>query len=736
MAIETAVKIDIEVTGDGTVKQAAGLYKDLGEAVSETQLRAEELAKKYGILDSRTQKAIEVAGKYKNELEQLDFAIDAAKGGSDQLFRASQGIVGGFEAAAGSMALFGSESEELEKIMLKVQGAMVLSQGLKDFNEFAPAIKNVGQSFLDALKSVRTFSKGAKIALASTGVGALIVGVGLLIEYFSDLADSVGDVDLKQQGLNETTEEYNKSVASTTKEIKDVGQAFELAKDGVISKEEALYQYNETLGDVLGAANSLEEAEANYVAKTDAYIKATALRRQADVLLEKAAQANADALTATANKQIASTENFILSGQKLMGAFIDDVTGNAFKQEQQAEKLQKNLGNVRLKRYKKEKEEQANAFTDLAESLTKEAVEIEKTNNIKSKSNKSYRDKQKAANDKAAADELAALKKKGELEKKFYQDRLARIQKQNQEELSEYEKLNQLLLSIEVEKLNARGQNLDAEILQLEDRYKKELELAKGNAQKTFFIEQRRLIELEQLRKKYDNETDKNIQSVFEKRKAQDDARKAVELRRQEIFQQKLADSYTAINNLTSAAQQFVTNSSAKLDEDFQNRIDRLKDLGYTEEQIANMRDKELKKIDERGKKAFELEKGLRYTQTLLSTIEGVQNAFTTANKSPLTAVFPAYPYVQAGAAAAFGIAQLQQIKQSKYQSKMLPKSQSDSGGVPTSPGVPQMNAPRLGGQLVTDNELTGERKVYVVESDITATQKRVANSERVSLVE
>jgi hypothetical protein len=54
----------------------------------------------------------------KRELEQLDFAIDAAKGGSDQLFRASQGVLGGFEAAAGAAALFGVENENLEATLV------------------------------------------------------------------------------------------------------------------------------------------------------------------------------------------------------------------------------------------------------------------------------------------------------------------------------------------------------------------------------------------------------------------------------------------------------------------------------------------------------------------------------------------------------------------------------------------------------------------------------------------
>ena len=98
MAINEAVNIDIDVNGVNTVKQAADAYEDLGDAVSQTQLEAEKLAQQFGINDKRTQEAIKVAGRYKQEMEQLDFAIDGARGGSARLTGAVQGIVAGFEA--------------------------------------------------------------------------------------------------------------------------------------------------------------------------------------------------------------------------------------------------------------------------------------------------------------------------------------------------------------------------------------------------------------------------------------------------------------------------------------------------------------------------------------------------------------------------------------------------------------------------------------------------------------
>lgn len=55
--------------------------------------------------------------------------------------------------------------------------------------------------------------------------------------------------------------------------------------------------------------------------------------------------------------------------------------------------------------------------------------------------------------------------------------------------------------------------------------------------------------------------------------------------------------------------------------------------------------------------------KAIAITQTIISGIQGVMNAYSTAQKSPITALFPGYPYVQAGLAGAFSAIQLAKIK-------------------------------------------------------------------------
>ena len=226
--IKTAVDIDIKVDGQTSVQQAATAYEDLGDAVSKTQLEAEKLAQQFGINDARTQEAIKVAGKYKGELEQLDFAIDAAKGGSDQLFRASQGVLGGFEAAAGAAALFGVENENLEATLVKLQGAMALSQGLKDFNEFLPAIKNVAGSVTGPLvKAFQGFGKAARVAIASTGIGVLVVGIASIVAYWDKIKESISGVSREQSDLLESQKE---SVTASEEQLNAISQQENILK--------------------------------------------------------------------------------------------------------------------------------------------------------------------------------------------------------------------------------------------------------------------------------------------------------------------------------------------------------------------------------------------------------------------------------------------------------------------------------------------------------------------------
>jgi hypothetical protein len=209
MTIETAVKIDVDVNGIQTVQQAATVYEDLGDAVAKTQREAEALALQFGINDKRTQDAIKTAGQYKQQLEQLDQAVDANRGNTQKLFGAIQGVAAGFEIAAGAMAIFGATSEDLEKILVRVQAAMIFSQGLRDLKEFAPAILNIAQA-----------TRAWFVSLSLIQKAFLTLGIGLIIDLVYNLSNAFNDVAEKTNLATKEQQAYNEEIRKLKQERK------------------------------------------------------------------------------------------------------------------------------------------------------------------------------------------------------------------------------------------------------------------------------------------------------------------------------------------------------------------------------------------------------------------------------------------------------------------------------------------------------------------------------------
>ena len=116
--------------------------------------------------------------------------------------------------------------------------------------------------------------------------------------------------------------------------------------------------------------------------------------------------------------------------------------------------------------------------------------------------------------------------------------------------------------------------------------------------------------------------------------------------------------------------------------------------------------------------------KSLAVAQTTLSGIEGVQNAFTTASKSPITTVFPAYPFIQAGLAGAFSLAQIQQIlKVDPMGGGNVSPIGGQGGRAPSAPNFNIVQGSEGSQILNAINSQDKVTKAFVVSSDMTSSQ-------------
>jgi len=198
MAEKRTIELEVKESGFDQVTEKTKTLKQ--------QLR--EMKEQLGTMDEGSEgfkELVAEAGKLQDKIGDLNqqvknFASDTGK--VDMALGGLSAVTGGFEAVQGAMALAGSENQNLQKAMLKVQGAMALANGVQQVqialqkeSAFMKGVDAVKTTALSVATGVYTAvvgtSTGAmkllKIAMISSGVGALVVGIGLLVANFEML---------------------------------------------------------------------------------------------------------------------------------------------------------------------------------------------------------------------------------------------------------------------------------------------------------------------------------------------------------------------------------------------------------------------------------------------------------------------------------------------------------------------------------------------------------------------
>jgi len=161
-----------------------------------------------------------------------------------------------------------------------------------------------------------------------------------------------------------------------------------------------------------------------------------------------------------------------------------------------------------------------------------------------------------------------------------------------------------------------------------------------------------------------------------------DDERRKREFEAEEKKKNEIADRLTAEANGLNSLNQY----KKQIAEEEKVREQALSDakLDITKNTLAL--------VAEIAGKGSKVGKALALAQATISGIEGVQNAYTTAQKSPITIAFPAYPLVQAGLAGAFSLLQIRKIASTDPTGKSAPNLGGGGGGGGTSISAPSFN--------------------------------------------
>jgi hypothetical protein len=184
MAKETVgVEVDVQFQSVGNMK------KELRAATNELI----QMNEKFGSSSKEATEAAKRVAKLKDAIGDAKALADTFN--PDKKFvalgGAVQGAVSGFSALQGAMGLFGDESKEVEKMLLKVQSAMALQQGLSGIAGSIDSFKMLAGVIKTQVVAAFTTLKGAMMA---TGIGLITSAVAFLVTNFDKVKEKLGEL--------------------------------------------------------------------------------------------------------------------------------------------------------------------------------------------------------------------------------------------------------------------------------------------------------------------------------------------------------------------------------------------------------------------------------------------------------------------------------------------------------------------------------------------------------------
>jgi hypothetical protein len=600
-----------------------------------------------------------------------EIKINVTENGTDAVSGKLANLSDKTKEASQSQKSLGSSLKSSSLSVLENGGAMGLLNDLT--GGFAMQVKDAVEASALFTKSQKfaaiqqklyaiavSFGTGAmklfKLAMSSTGIGILVVAIGLLIANFDNIKKVVAKVvpffNIVEKVIGSIIQRISDFVNSTNDATR--------ALDKMASQAEKSLKKNQ---DFLATDGD----------KFDEYTKGKieAVNKFNQAVLDT----NADTTKSDQEKI-----DFI---KKLRDRETRDIKAQDDKRKEESIKKAKEAQD-KLDEIAKTARDKKKALQDEADKKEQERVQnilkiqndyTEKLRDLEAKTDEEKRNLE----EKRALAELDNLKatKEQKLEVTAYYDRLE----------MEATKL------LEEEKSRLKQEKQDAERdLQLNQK-QWEIDnlvdpIAKIQAQNEFLEEQYE-VDIERLQRELDDKSN----SLQEK-----------------------ADAEKAYNERVQKYNQDTSDGKKKLDEEQKAREEAISDAKVA---LAENVFKLLGEFAEEGSVAA---KGIAVAQATISGIEGTQNAFTSAQNSPLTSVFPAYPFIQAGIAGVFSALQIKKILSTP--SKSTGGSVGGGGAsAPAPPPAPSFNLVQGTGANQIAGSIAGQNKpiqAFVVTSDVT----------------
>jgi hypothetical protein len=753
MATNTEVGVKITVDGSDAVQSVGSIKKQLREATQDLiAMRA-----KFGATSDEAIKAAKRVAELKDEIGDAKAFTDAFN--PDAKFKAFgaalQGVAGGFAAVQGAQALFGAESKELEETLVKVQGALALSQGIDSVLESADAFGTLGAKMakIPIIQKVITAAQFLwNAAVSANPIGALVAVVVALIaagtalvKFFINSSKEAKNNEAAVKANTKALEQQTKQAERNADQLqRNQKYTLELAKaNGASTKEIRALELK--LIDEKIAMIAAARATALATAEKNRNYLATLKQNDANEELIKKQQEVTNKSVEEANKQTKNLDAANIEKVELIRRQNVDVVKETKKGEEDAAKKVQEARDKAKEKAKENAKEKADAEKDLQGQLSairNEGIlnEIKDENErAKKKIELDLKDRERQINaSKATEATKAALIAE---ERKKANAAIAKIDADaNAANIKKEEDFqNQLNTLIVQNQLKATKDARERERLDLENGFFERRQAILNNEtttaeQKKLLIEQLAVnerIATQQLQEKFAQEDQakqiKKLDDIINNQNL------AAEIRLQAITDEEALLNESLANRTISQEEynkkyKDLADARTKIDElEAQQKINNAKSIGDTLSQLGELVGKETAA----GKVAAVAAAGI-------NTYAAAWSMFKQATENPVTKVFPAFPFIQAGLAVAGGLANIKKIIAVK-----TPKGSSGggasvpSGGVPTIPNAPI--PPQAETTLLNQGQVNQignvAARAYVVESDVSGNQQRIQRLERAARI-
>ena len=659
---------DMEHLGDDILVEVSGSISKMEDRLYELALAGETSGREFIELQQKT-------AKYKQIVIETDRSIDALAEqgrGLSTALSVSSGAVAGFQAFTGVTALLGDENEELLQTIVKLQAAEgvlnsieVIKQQLQANSiKLTQARTAVQKAYNVAIGNGTKATKLFRGALLATGIGAIIVGIGLLIENWDKLTASISGSSKAQKLNNEVSsmalDSYSEQASAADQLIKVINNENTTRSEQVTAVKNLQEKYPDLLSNIDAESASVEEVN-------------TAIALNIKLLKLKAEVEAINSLRADKYKLQLQEQMDVQTGANV--SVLDAVTTNYLYGSAQ-ETANKNSRET-IKGYKKE----TAALDDLLAKKQEAIDKAIKEGAVDGKDKPKPKSGGGGGGGKSAAQTRIEEETKAALELSLLQEELRRMTLDALE-------LEELAIADKFDRLAERAGNNEATLKQINEQQESELTALfqkrkdaeqaiqdgidqREETNKQAFLDRLAKIEEEATTDKNQKEINAVNDKYFElitlaEQYGQDTA----------ILKQAELDELKVITDAHEVA------TTAKLKEETDKRkelrdayvtsvmdgLGSISDLNEIVSGIAIGRaEGDQKKQEQIAERSFKLNKALQLSIATVQGIQAVQNAFTTGSASPITAVNPAYPFIQASIAGVVSAANIAKIASSKY---------------------------------------------------------------------